>query len=327
MILRYYKMQSTMSNSFEQGTAPRVLFFGMQGTFSALALSALLEAGIDVRGVVIPGGAVPGRATPAITRYENPLPARTMLPLAHTSLHTNIVQIATKQHLPLWKVSRLNDPTTHAILADYEPDLVCVACFSRLIPARILDLPRLGCLNVHPSLLPANRGPEPLFWTFREHQHETGVTIHLMDRGMDSGPIVLQERIEIPDGMSYELLETRCAERGGALLAQAAWQLYRDEAQITEQDEALSSYHSFPAYEDLGIPVDQWGAREVYNFIRGVGHWESPLHIEAPDSELETLEVRNCYSYSLEPLEDKRRVIDEGGPLVVRCKQGWVRVV
>ncbi|GHO71783.1 formyl transferase [Ktedonobacter sp. SOSP1-52] len=315
-----------MSNSFEQGTAPRVLFFGMQGTFSALALNALLEAGIDVRAVVLPINAVPGRAVPAITRYENSLPVRTMLPLAHTSLHTNIVQIATKRHLPLWQMSRLNDPTTHAILADYEPDLACVACFSRLIPTRILDLPRLGCLNVHPSLLPANRGPEPLFWTFREHKHETGVTIHLMDKGLDSGPIVLQERIAVPDGMSYGELETRCAERGGVLLAQAAWQLYREEAQITEQDEARSSYHSFPAYEDLAIPVDQWDAREVYNFIRGVGHWESPLHIEAPDSEMDILEVRNCYEYSLEPLEDTRRIIHEGDSFIVRCKQGWVSV-
>lgn len=318
-------MQPMMSNEFEQGAAPRVLFFGMQGAFSALALSALLEAGIDVCAVVLAVNFFPGSGAPAIARYENPLPARTMLPLAHTSLHTNIVQIAAKRHLPLWRVNRLNDPTTHAILAGYKPDLICVACFSKLVPTRILELPRLGCLNVHPSLLPANRGPVPLFWTFRERQHETGVTIHLMDSGLDSGPIVLQERIEVPDGMSYEQLETQCAERGGALLAQAAWQLYRDEAQVIEQDEARSSYHSFPEYEDLAIPVDQWDAREVYNFIRGVGHWESPLHIEAPDSEME-IEVRNCYEYSLEPLDDPRRIFHEDNTFIVRCKQGWVSV-
>src|SRR6266536_191528 len=112
-----------------------------------------------------------------------------------------------------------SNPGTIRVLTEYQPETICVACFSKRIPRDILDIPRLGCLNVHPSLLPANRGPEPLFWTFREGNQRTGVTIHLMDEGMDTGPIVAQEALEIPDGISYTQLEAQCAELGGKLLA------------------------------------------------------------------------------------------------------------
>src|SRR5204862_1767507 len=105
--------------------------------------------------------------------------------------------------------------------------IICVACFSQRIPRIILDLPRLGCLNVHPSLLPANRGPVPLFWTFREGHQQTGVTIHLMNEGMDTGDILAQEPIEVPSGISYAQLELQCATLGGKLLARTVWVSYR----------------------------------------------------------------------------------------------------
>ncbi|GHO48407.1 methionyl-tRNA formyltransferase [Ktedonospora formicarum] len=316
-----------MSNSSELESPPRVLFFGMPGAFSAPPLAALLDAGIEVSAVILPVNPLQGAASASIERHEVPTRTRTILPLAHSSLHTNIVQIAAKHSIPIWRVSRLSDALTHATLAGYEPDLICVACFSRLLPASLLHLPRLGCLNVHPSLLPANRGPEPLFWTFREHAHETGVSIHLMNENMDSGPIVLQERIEVLEGISYEQLEERCARLGGDLLARAAWQLYRGEVELIEQDDTQSSYHRFPGEDDFIVHVDQWDARDVYNFIQGVGHWDAPIRIEAPGHEWNAFEVRNCYSYSLEPMPGQSRMIVEDGAFLIRCARGWVRVV
>src|ERR1051326_2814852 len=109
------------------------------------------------------------------------------------------------------------DPATVSTLAAYQPDFICVPCFSLRFARSILDIPRLGSLNVHPSLLPAHRGPVPLFWVFRQSLQQTGVTIHLMDEGMDTGDILAQSVIEISDGISYAELELRCAARGGEI--------------------------------------------------------------------------------------------------------------
>src|SRR6185312_10369836 len=100
-----------------------------------------------------------------------------------------------------------------------------VACFSRRLPGTLLRLPRLGCLNVHPSLLPAHRGPDPLFWIFHDGDETGGVTIHLMDEGFDTGPIVLQENVALSDDTTEAVLDLVCARRGGELLAEALFEL------------------------------------------------------------------------------------------------------
>src|SRR6266566_7943902 len=251
-LTEYYKKQGLMSNS------PRVLFLGMQGRFSYAPLLALLEAGIQVCAVVIPAEQGFEVELPAIQKQEQPPSSRSMLPVLNSSIHSSILDLARVRDIPVWKVRHLSNPETIKVLKVYQPDMICVACFSKRIPRNILDIPCLGCLNVHPSLLPANRGPEPLFWTFREGNQRTGITIHLMDEGMDTGPIVAQEALEIPDGIGYTQLEAQCAELGGKLLARGTWDLYNGVAVPVAQDENRSSYHSFPADDDFVVPVAEW---------------------------------------------------------------------
>jgi methionyl-tRNA formyltransferase len=248
-----------------------------------------------------------------------------MLPLMNTSLQPSVTQLAWMRQIPVWEVHRLSDSETLRTLAAYQPDIICIACFSLRIPRALLDLPHLGCLNVHPSLLPANRGPVPLFWTFREGCRTTGITIHLMDEGMDSGDILTQEVIEVPDGISYAQLESQCAMRGGALLARTVWDLYEGRAVRVKQDEAKSGYHSFPADEDFVIQAHEWDARHVYNFIRGVGHWDRPVELQEGD---QSFLVRDAVSYSLENVNDGHGEVymNAVGTVRVRCKVGWVIV-
>src|SRR3989441_4203937 len=223
----YYKIHCIMSNTAQTARSPRVLFLGMQGNFSQPPLRALLEAGIEVCAVVMPAVQSPMQQSLASMRLrERPQAARSGLPVLQSTLHTSILQVAWERQIPVREVQSLFDPETIATLAEYKPDVICVACFSKRIPRAVLDIPRLGCLNVHPSLLPANRGPEPLFWTFRDGSRHTGVSVHLMDEGMDTGPIVAQEALEVPDGISYAQLETQCAMLGGRLLARSVWDLY-----------------------------------------------------------------------------------------------------
>ena len=299
----------------------------MQGNFSHPPLRAVLEADIEVCAVVVP--AVQGlvqHGLPAIRRREQPQPFRSPLTVLESSLHTSILQLAWERHIPLWEVQRLPDPETIATLAGYQPDIICVACFSRRIPRAMLDIARLGCLNVHPSLLPANRGPEPLFWTFREGSRHTGVTIHLMDEGMDTGPIVAQEALEVPDGISYGQLETQCAMLGGRLLARSVWDLYDELAIPVAQDETKSNYHGFPTDDDFTVPVAEWSARHVYNFICGVVSWGTPVTLHVGN---QYILVKDAISYSHENIGERDSdVIDGqlGEEVWVRCKEGAVRV-
>lgn len=315
-----------MSNTTRFARPPRALFLGMQGNFSHPPLRALLEAGIEVCAVIIPGQQRPMQGLPAIVRREQSQTARSMLPLLGSSLHTSIVQLAWERQIPVWDVHRMSDPETAGVLAAYQPDIICVACFSRRIPRTILDIPHLGCLNVHPSLLPANRGPEPLFWTFREGSQYMGVTIHLMNESMDTGPILAQEAIEVPDGISYDQLEARCAAPGGTLLARSVWNLYDGLAVATQQDEALSSYHDFPTEEDFVVATVEWSARHVYNFICGVISWGTPITLRAGN---QSVLVKRAISYSHENTHNRPGSIYDqvGEELWVQCKEGTVKLL
>ncbi len=317
--------QSRCKNPFKEG--PRVLFFGMQGTFSPPSLAALLKNGMDVCAIVLPAIPLPGMRPPVIRRRTQEQARRTILPLIREGVPTDLVQIATSRQIPIWEVSRLAHAETVETLAAYHPDFICVACFSRHIPHVILQLPEYGCLNVHPSLLPANRGPLPLFWDLREGRVTTGVTIHEIEEKMDRGAILAQETFSIPDGISYEQLEARCAELGGKLLAQTVQAVCEGRARRVPQDETKSSYRSFPTAEDFLVDPSSWSARHLYNFIRGVRNWESPIVLQMAD---EQLLAHDAVDFG--EGEPPSRFADDSGLQwndghLVKCWGGWVRVL
>ena len=322
-----------MSNSFLRHRAPRVIFFGMQGRFSPPSLHALLASGIDVRAVVLPSSSNSVADSPAIYRHEQFRSARPLLPVVHSSLHINVLQLASEWQLPVWEVNNLSAPETLVTLAAYEPDVICVACFSRRIPRAVLSLPRFGCLNVHPSLLPVNRGPVPLFWTFRSGADSTGVTIHFMEEALDSGDLLAQEVIPVRDGMTYTQLEAQCATRGGTLLAECVRDLTQGRAQRVPQDERRSSYFPYPSDEDFVIPTAEWSARHVYNFICGIAEWGEAMTLLVGD---ERFTARQGISYSREVVDEVRNSAYErregiyyrtgDDVLWVRCSEGWVAV-
>jgi len=136
----------------------RALFFGMLNTTSVAVLEALLSTGVDVCGVVIAAS----RAIRSRSGASHMCPARHRCRSLNPFLERTIVQLAWSA-IPVFEISRLGAPETLAQLADLRPDVACVACFPKRIPAQLLALPSLGFLNMHPALLPDHRGPEPLF--------------------------------------------------------------------------------------------------------------------------------------------------------------------
>jgi methionyl-tRNA formyltransferase len=131
------------------------------------------------------------------------------------------MEIAKRAGIPLLFVASIRSPAVVAELARLRPDAIAVACFPGRLPPSLLDLPPLGALNVHPSLLPRDRGPSPLFWAFHRGDDATGVTVHLMEETLDTGPIVRQWAVAIAEGRRLSDLEFELATLGGQLLVDA----------------------------------------------------------------------------------------------------------
>lgn len=260
-------------------TTPRILYFGMDGLLSALPLRALLTAGARVVAVVTPSTAHPA-ATASLR--ELPPPGTPDLPRRRALAPPGIAQLAWSAGIPLLAATRLGASTTLRALAALVPELIVVSCFTQRLPPALLALPALGALNVHPSLLPENRGPAPLFWTFRDATGDgplrTGVTIHHLTDKLDAGPIVIQEALLLPDGLTTAELEPRLAALAAALVPRAIAGLIDGSLQPQPQDEARTTAHSWPAADDFTIATDR-PARWAFNAIRGATGWGAPIRL------------------------------------------------
>jgi len=207
--------------------APNVTFLGMAGAFSLPPLEALLAAGVAIREVVLPG---------AETRPVAPRPPEGGLPVLSPYAERTIVHLAWERGIPIREVAELS------ALA---PDVLVVVCFPRLVPRAVWSSARLA-VNIHPSLLPDNRGPAPLYWTFRLGQRRTGVTVHLLADRADAGDILAQREVDIPEGMTEAELELRLARLGGELLVQVLRDFERGQLRPTPQDESRATSHPWP---------------------------------------------------------------------------------
>jgi methionyl-tRNA formyltransferase len=317
-----------MGDTSEALDRPRVLFFGMECDFSLPALQALLQANIDVCAVIIPTSETVlfgNQVSHAILPIVSPRVIAHSLPMRKIS-SSSLSQMAWEHHIPVWGVRKPGAAETLAQLSSYQPDIICVACFSKRIPPSLLALPTRGCLNVHPSLLPDNRGPLPLFWTFRFGHALTGVTIHMMTDKLDSGPILAQEKLPVPEGIRYGALEMHCANLGGQLLARTTLDFYHKRIVPQPQNEALSSYHIYPTDDDYVVQAHEWSARHLYTFIRGVAGSERPVEILSSDR---YLLATDALSYSLNDQADTCGEIQQDSHRIgyVICRDGNVRVI
>lgn len=331
-----------MSNNTSNKRPPRVLFFGMPGAFSTTVLRTLLRGEIDVAAIVLAAEPLSGQkhGGPAIRARQSARKLRSPLPILNSPGSVLLNELIDEHALTTWEVLRFTDAETLETLGRYQADLFCVACFAERIPWDVLRLARMGVVNVHPALLPHNRGPVPLFWTFREGLTRTGVTIHYMEERLDSGDILAQEAFDLPDGISYASLEERCAELGGQLLTRVAWDLSQGQAARAPQDESASSYQSFPEADDFILPLAQTKAQHAYNFVSGVANWDQPPALQVGGR---VFPIRRAISYShdlpgsLKGKQNQDGVYGEdneggepgeqGKTLWLRCCDGWVQVV
>ena len=210
------------------GTGPAVVFAGFPSDYSLGFLLALLQLNVRVAGIVTSPG-----AHPAI--------------LGDNALS----RIAAHLGVPLLRAWRINDEHSRMSLAALQPEAVVMASFDQIVGQRALEIPRHGWMNIHPSLLPAYRGPEPVYWAIAEGARETGITLHRAVARVDAGPILAQAAVSIRDDDTAGTLTKRLVAKGIELLPAAVEGLLAD-APGTPPDMSRSSYRSSVGHRFLG---------------------------------------------------------------------------
>lgn len=228
----------------------RVVFFGTP-QFAVPTLQQLLDApDVEVVGVVSQPDRRRGRGSQV---SASPVKA---LAIAHD--------------LPVWQPERLRrDPVVLSQLQQTSADAFVVVAYGQLLPAEVLEMPRLGCINVHGSLLPAYRGAAPIQWSLINGDRETGIVTMQMDVGMDTGPMLLRWTTPIALDDNSQSLGDRLAIAGAELLVQTLRQLDQGQLVATPQAEAAATYARLLQKEDFQLTWDQ-SALELHNRIRGL---------------------------------------------------------
>ncbi len=152
---------------------------------------------------------------------------------------------------------------------DLKPDLIVTCAYGQIIPEEILNCPKLGCINVHASLLPKYRGGAPIHRAIINGEEETGITIMYMDKGMDTGNIISQESIKIEEDDNLETLSNKLSVLGTKLLLETLPSIIDGTNDSIKQDENLVTYGYNIKPEEEHIDFNK-SSREIYNLIRGL---------------------------------------------------------
>lgn len=183
-----------------------------------------------------------------------------------------VKRVALAHNIPVIQPQRLRDEGVFEDLAAVQPELIVVVAYGKLLPKTIFELPPMGCINVHSSLLPRYRGAAPINWAVINGETETGVTIQDIAEKLDAGDILAQARTPIDPDESVETLHDRLAQMGAQLLSEAVLQIRGGTAVRTPQEDSQSTYA--PMLDRSLSPID-WSrsARAIHNQVRGLVPW------------------------------------------------------
>jgi len=225
-----------------------ILFMGTP-EFAIPSLKALVKSGYHVVGAVTQPDKPKGRGRKHIAP-----PVKTC---------------ALELGIPVYQPDRVRDEDFLDTFRKISPDMVALVAFGQILPREILDSPRFGCLNVHPSLLPKYRGGAPINWPIINGDRKTGVTIMLMDEGVDSGDILLQEEIDIDIDDTFDDLHGKLSAMGARLLIGAVGGVMDGILAGTPQDPSLATFAPLLTSETGYINWDN-EAEVIVNLIRGL---------------------------------------------------------
>ena len=215
----------------------------------------------------------------------------------HKLLPPPVKVFAQENNLPIIQPVKVKAPEVVEELAALKPDLIVVVAFGQILSQKILDIPKFGCINVHASLLPKYRGAAPIEWAIINGETVTGITTMQMNAGLDTGDILLQSEVKIPDDMILPELRERLMTVGADLLLKTLYLLQVGELKPIKQDDSQTCYAPL-LKKDTGLIDWSKPARELHNLIRG-------LYGGARAGKFKIWRSRVAEGISLEPAEIK----------------------
>jgi len=222
----------------------RIIFIG-QAPFGRESLEALIDQGEDVIGVITVED-VPNQ------KYPNP-----------------VKECAVQHDINLYQANYLKHAEPIDWVRKLQPDLLVLGFVTAFVPQEMIELARFGGINYHPSLLPKYRGGSAINWAIISGETETGVTIHFIDAGVDTGPILLQEKVDIaPDDTVKSVYFKKLYPLGIKMIAEAVRMIREGRAEPIAQDESCATFQ--PVITDRNTVIDWNHSNErVYNLVRG----------------------------------------------------------
>lgn len=227
----------------------KIVFMGTPD-FASESLKELYEAGHEILAVVTNPDRPKGRGMKVIA--------------------SPVKQYAMEKELKIYQPEKVRkNPEFIDEIKNLNPDVICVVAYGKILPKEILEIPHLGCINVHASLLPKYRGAAPIQWAVLNGEKETGVTTMYMDIGMDTGDMILKEKVQIGEDETTGELWDRLSKIGGKLLVETLKQIEEGTAPREKQGE---DFTMAPMLDKKMAKID-WEnqtARQIKNLVRGL---------------------------------------------------------
>ena len=222
-----------------------ILYIGSSGVLSLIPFKKLLSSKVTVSAV---GVAKPIAFDKKIIALEN----------------ESLALAANASNIPVIDLSQAVCDIVDQC-ESYCIDIILMSCYGERLPDEIIKLAVKGCYNMHPSLLPRFRGPEPIFWQMKLAS-EMGVSWHQVVHEFDAGDIVAQQKVWLEEGESYSAISLQLAEAGAVLMLELLSDLTEDRQKLIPQDSAMASYYPYPEKQDFAIDLKS-SAQQAYNFI------------------------------------------------------------
>lgn len=228
----------------------KLVFFGTP-EFAVLPLQTLLSSNHEILAVVTQPDRQSGRG-----RHMKPSPVKLE---------------AQKAGIRILQPQSVKDENFISELKSFNPSAIVLVAYGQILPAAIIDLPKRGCINIHASLLPAYRGAAPVNWAIINGEKKTGITIMLMDEGMDTGPVLLQDEIEIRESDTTGTLYLKLSEIGADLLISLLNDL--EGGSVTPYAQTGEVSYAPVLKKTDGLLNWSRSAKDICNFIRGMNPW------------------------------------------------------
>ncbi len=231
----------------------KVIFMGTPD-FAAASLEALIDSEHEILAVVTQPDKPKGRKGEL-----TPPPVKT---------------IAVEKGIKVYQPIKVREPEFVEIIRDYKPDVIVVIAFGQIIPESILEIPKYGCVNIHGSLLPKYRGAAPIQWAVLDGEKESGVTSMLMDRGIDTGDILLKRSIKLAEDETSGSLFDKLMALGAETLLETLEGLEKGSITPEKQGDSPTDYAKMLTKE-MGLIDFSRTASELDCFVRGMNPWPS----------------------------------------------------